>query len=364
MTRFILSIFIFLFSFNFLFAASESEIKKLINDYKKNVEGAKISVISKTFSTGGKEYNAFILSSYNANKNADVYPYHPYEYKNTTIYICSTKDSIISKCQSINLYKLRTSENNAAVTVNKNYITFEISNDFLKYYLTLKEKNGEFYLHKLTSASTIPEFGGDKGIVLQYTSDDAAKNYKIKMENITFEYLMPEKMPISVLKDYPSLKNDIYDAVSSFEGDNVNTETTEFKLGNKEFTAIAVTSSYADYQLPSHTDSWCSSTGSTAFICDGTGKKISNCRKGSFNTSATCGSASIVTKDEYITFETSGQDRYGIETYNYTTYRYINGDFYLHKSSTVEHNVEDEETDGETTFHYNAKGKYDTLFAN
>lgn len=35
MFRFILSVFILLFSFNFLFAANESEIKKLINDYKK-----------------------------------------------------------------------------------------------------------------------------------------------------------------------------------------------------------------------------------------------------------------------------------------------------------------------------------------
>ena len=364
MNKFILSIFIFLFSFNFLVAASESEIKKLINDYKKNVEGTKISVISKTFNTGDTEYNAFILSSYDANKNADVYPYHPYEYKNTTVYICNTKDSILSKCQSINLYKLRTSEKDAAVTVNKNYITFEISNDFLKYYLILKEKNGEFYLHKFTSASTIPEFSEDKEIVLQYTSDEAAKNYKIKMQDITFEDLMPEKMPVSILKDYPSLKNDIYEIISSFEGDNVNTTSTEFKIAGKEFTAIAVTSSYADYQLPSHTDSWCSSTGNAAFICDGTGKKITNCRKGSFNTSSTRGSASIVTKDEYITFETSGQNRHGIETYNYTTYRYINGGFYLHKDSTVEHYVEDEETDGETTIHYNAKGKYNTLFAN
>ena len=73
MFRFILSVFILLFSFNFLFAANESEIKKLINDYKKNVKGAQISIISKTFNTGSNKYNAFILSSYNLNDEDSYY---------------------------------------------------------------------------------------------------------------------------------------------------------------------------------------------------------------------------------------------------------------------------------------------------
>lgn len=361
MFRFILSVFIFLFSFNFLFAANESEIKKLINDYKKNVKGAQISIISKTFNTGSNKYNAFILSSYNLN---DENSYYQYDYKNTTVYICSADNDILSNCKNINLYKLRIMNEDTAIAVSKNYITFEINGGDMKYYLTLKEKNGEFYLHKFTRAYYLNEFSGDKEIVDQLSSDEASNNYKIKMEDITFEDLMPVKMPVLLLKDYPALKYDIYDAVSSYEGDNINSKTAEFKVGSKSFTAIALTSSYMDYQLPSHTDSWCQSTGSIAFICDGTGKNISNCRKGGFNTSATCGSAYIVTKDEYITFETSGQNRRGIETYNYTTYRYINGDFYLHKDSTLEHDVDDEETAGETTIHYSAKGKYDTLFAN
>lgn len=361
MFRFILSVFIFLFSFNFLFAANESEIKKLINDYKKNIDGAQISIISKTFNTGLKEYNAFILSSYNLN---DEDSYYQYDYKNTTVYICSSNNNTLSNCKNINLYKLRKMNDDTVIAVSKNYITFEINGGDMKYYLTLKEKNGEFYLHKFTRAYLLIEFSRDEEIVDQLSSDEAAKNYIIKIEDVTFEDLMPEKMPVSLLKDYPALKYDIYDAVSSYEGDNINSETAEFKVGNKSFTAIALTSSYMDYQLPSHTDSWCQSTGSIAFICDGTGKNISNCRKGGFTTYASCGGASIVTKDGYITFETSGQNRHGIETYNYTTYRYVNGDFYLHKDSTVEHDVHDEETDGETTIHYSAKGKYNTLFAN
>ena len=102
MFRFILSVFILLFSFNFLFAANESEIKKLINDYKKNVKGAQISIISKTFNTGSNKYNAFILSSYNLN---DEDSYYQYDYKNTTVYICSSNNNTLSNCKNINLYK-------------------------------------------------------------------------------------------------------------------------------------------------------------------------------------------------------------------------------------------------------------------
>lgn len=363
MTRFILSFLMILSSFSFLYAANGNEAVKLINEYKNTVEGDKISVISKSFTTGQKKYSAFILSSYNDNNNEDTYPYNPYDFKNTRVFICND-DATLSKCQSINLYKIRTKEDDTAISVSKNYITFELATeDNTKYYLTLKEKNGEFYLHKFTSSYILNEVSGDKDIVNQYTSDDTAKSYKIKMKDITIEDLIPEKISSTLTKKYPALENDIYNAVTSFAGDNIDTQTAEFKIGSKEFTAIALTSSYSEYQLPSHTDSWCSSTGNIAFICDGTGKNISNCRKGMFNTDAACGSASIVTKDEYITFETDGQNRHGKETYNYTTYRYINGDFYLHKSSTVEHYVEDEETNGETTVHYSAKGKYNILFA-
>lgn len=206
------------------------------------------------------------------------------------------------------------------------------------------------------------EDGNDFGELL--STEGVSKSFKIKMEDITIADLIPSRIPTTLINKYPALKDSISRAVSGFEGDNLNETITEFKIGNKAFTAIALTSSYSDTQLLSSTSSWCISAGSIAFLCDGTGKNISNCRKGGFNTGSTCGSASIVTKDGYITFETQGQNRHGIETYNYTTYRYINGDFYLHKNSTVEHDVEDEQTNGETTVHYNAKGKYDTLFAN
>lgn len=354
MFRLLLSVFIFLFSFNFLFA--QDTVESIIDKYEAEFKNYSTSFITKSFNINQKQYTAIYISSY---KEGFSKIENTSYIKNTnyTAYICESNNNKLSKCKKLNLYRLGSFVPLYDISISGRYITFK-SGD---YYLTLKEKNGEFYLHKFTTLLH-DENGEEYGELL--SSEDASKNFKIKMEDITIADLIPSRIPANLINNYPSLKNNIYRAVSDFEGYNVNTNTAEFKIGNKEFTAIALTSNYSDTQLISSTSSWCIPAGSTAFICDGTGKKISNCRKGSFNTSATCGSASIVTKDEYITFETSGQDRHGIETYNYTTYRYINGDFYLHKSSTVEHNVEDEETDGETTFHYNAKGKYDTLFAN
>lgn len=352
MTRFILSIFIFLFSFNFLYA--EDSVESLIEKYKKEYKNNTIKFVDKNFNINSKQYVAIYISSYNNVPYKDGESY--IDNMNYTTYICDSNNTTLSKCKKLNLYELGSFGGPYNISVSGRYITFE-SGD---YFLTLKEKNSEFYLHKLTRLMT-GEDGNDYGELL--STEDVSKSFKIKMEDITIADLIPSRMPTTLINKYPSLKDSISRAVSGFEGDNLNETITEFKIGNKAFTAIALTSSYSDTQLLSSTSSWCISAGSIAFICDGTGKNISNCRKGGFNTGSTCGSASIVTKDGYITFETQGQNRHGIETYNYTTYRYINGDFYLHKNSTVEHDVEDEQTNGETTVHYNAKGKYDTLFA-
>ena len=353
MTRFILSFFIFLLSF--IFSYAEDSVESIIEKYKKEYKNNTIKFVDKNFNINSKQYVAIYISSYNNVPYKDGESY--IDNMNYTAYICDSNNTTLSKCKKLNLYELGSFEGPYNISVSGRYITFE-SGD---YFLTLKEKNSEFYLHKFTRLMT-GEDGNDFGELL--STEGVSKSFKIKMEDITIADLIPSRIPTTLINKYPALKDSISRAVSGFEGDNLNETITEFKIGNKAFTAIALTSSYSDTQLLSSTSSWCISAGSIAFLCDGTGKNISNCRKGGFNTGSTCGSASIVTKNGYITFETQGQNRHGIETYNYTTYRYINGDFYLHKNSTVEHDVEDEQTNGETTVHYNAKGKYDTLFAN
>ena len=288
MTRFILSFFIFLFSFNFLYAEEQYDSTKIIDDYKKNMEGKKFSITSKTFRINSKEYSAFMLSSYDTVGKENYY-------KNTTVYICNSSNSKLSNCKSLNIYRLRTADN-ATIAVSKNYITFEMPTEYYsKHYLTLKENNGEFYLHKLTRSlyEEQPEL---------LSNENVSKSFKIKMEDITIADLMPSRIPTPLINKYPSLKNNIYNAVSGFDGNAIDTAVSEFKIDKKDFTAIAIVANYNSGQAYSNTSGgWMVPAGDVTFICDGLGNNISNCRKGG-TLIGPSEVLSIATKNGYITF--------------------------------------------------------------
>lgn len=347
MARFILPFFIILFSFNLSYAEEQYDYTKIIDDYKKNIEGKKFSITSKTFSINSKEYSAFMLSSYNTVGNENYY-------KNTTVYICNSNNSKLSNCKSLNLYKLRTADN-ATIAVSKNYITFEMPTEYYsKYYLTLKENNGEFYLHKLTRS-----LYEEQAELL--SNESVSKSFKIKMEDITMADLMPSRIPTALIKSYPSLKNKIYCAVSSFDGNGIDTAVSEFKIDKKDFTAIAIVSNYISGQAYSNTSGgWMVPAGDATFICDGIGKNISNCREGGTRIGPS-EDLSIATKNGYITFETSYQNGPGYGTKTYLTFRYINGNFYHHKYAES-HNDYHSGFDETTYIFYDANGKYNILF--
>lgn len=346
MTRFILSFFIFLFSFNFLYAEEQYDSIKIIDDYKKNMEGKKFSITSKTFRINSKEYSAFVLSSYDTVGKENYY-------KNTTVYICNSSNSKLSNCKSLNIYRLRTADN-ATIAVSKNYITFEMPTEYYsKHYLTLKENNGEFYLHKLTRSlyEEQPEL---------LSNENVSKSFKIKMEDIAIADLMPSRIPTPLINKYPSLKNNIYNAVSGFDGNAIDTAVSEFKIDKKDFTAIAIVANYNSGQAYSNTSGgWMVPAGDITFICDGLGNNISNCRKGG-TLIGPSEVLSIATKNGYITFETAYQNGPGYGTKKYLTFRYINGNFYHHKYTESYNNYQ---SDDETTYIlYEAKGKYNILF--
>ena len=163
MTRFILSIFIFLFSFNFLYAGESLET--LVSKYKNKYSNNDIAVDEQTFVINSQEYTTVALSAY-IQEESDYT-----DYTNTTVYICKSKGSEYYDCKSIDLYLLR-DEENISFAAARQFITFEIGN----YYLTLKEKDDEFYLHKF---STVLMGEQDKEYTEVLSSEEYAKSFKI-----------------------------------------------------------------------------------------------------------------------------------------------------------------------------------------
>lgn len=340
MTRFILSIFIFLFSFNFLYAGESLET--LVSKYKNKYSNNDIAVDEQTFVINSQEYTTVALSAY-IQEESDYT-----DYTNTTVYICKSKGSEYYDCKSIDLYLLRDEENISFAAARK-FITFEIGN----YYLTLKEKDDEFYLHKF---STVLMGEQDKEYTEVLSSEEYAKSFKIKMQDITPFDLIASS---SNLKDYtvkhPELKNFIYNIIMENKENTLNNDVTPAKINGKDFSIFTFVSN-AD-NLLSTTDSWCYSNFGKTVICEGS-TKLKNCKSAYINITSSCGTPSVNVENDLVTFSLSGQDRHGIESYSYTIFKYINNDFYLHREYTVRQDVHGEEPDEVEEFYSVRDGQY------
>lgn len=154
-----------------------------------------------------------------------------------------------------------------------------------------------------------------------------------------------------LVKTYPFLEDYVNIVTGNSEGDMLDVSSSSFKIGDKNFIAVYFSTFYSEDQLPSTTSSWCGPTGSGLVICDSSN---GDC-KSTFVPLEGCYSG-IVHKNGYVTFETGEQDRRGNANDYYYTFKYINGDFYLHQFSATYENV-DEENSEKTYIYYRADQK-------
>lgn len=308
------------------------------------------------FKMGGKDFLAIYFSAKNVEDAEQQTPLN-YNAYGTMTAICDFKpsDGSVSDCRKVDLGGLQGAPD---FVFKDDFITLELSapkneeadEEDNKYYLAFKYINGDFYLHQFSY--TFPAVEPIENGAIQtkiYYRTSPGKGYNLKMRNIGFENLYPERYEnqkvVKFIKDYPYLKKEIDNIAGFFEGDSINLTSEAFKIKDKEFLAVMITSALATYQIPSTTGSWClplktvimvcgKSSGGAEYLCENNFNKINN--------SGCVGN--IVYKDDFITFENTYEDRIGYIENLYYTFKYTKGEFYLHQYSSETENINEEDS--------------------